>query len=68
VKPLKAKLTALGKRHIRQNGGKMAEKWRRVEDIYDYSGLYRFSKISSEIPKVGISGCRKKRSLNGTFF
>jgi hypothetical protein len=39
VKPLKAKLTALGERHIRQNGGKMAEKWRRTEDFYDYSEL-----------------------------
>jgi len=39
MKPLKAKLTALGKRHIRQNGGKMAEKWRRTEDFYDYSEL-----------------------------
>ena len=39
MKPLKAKLTALGERHIRQNGGKMAEKWRRTEDFYDYSGL-----------------------------
>ena len=39
MKPLKAKLTALGKRHIRQNGGKMAEKWRRAEDFYDYSEL-----------------------------
>ena len=35
MKPLKAKLTALGERHIRQNGGKMAEKWRRTEDFYD---------------------------------
>jgi hypothetical protein len=35
VKPLKAKLTALGERHIRQNGGEMAEKWRRTEDFYD---------------------------------
>jgi hypothetical protein len=39
VKPLKAKLTALGERHIRQSGGKMAEKWRRTEDFYDYSEL-----------------------------
>jgi hypothetical protein len=39
VKPLKAKLTALGERHIRQNGGEMAEKWRRTEDFYDYSEL-----------------------------
>ena len=30
--------------------------------------LYRFSKISSEIREAGISGCRKKRSNNGTFF
>jgi hypothetical protein len=30
--------------------------------------LYRFSKISSEIQKVGISGCIKKRSFTGTFF
>jgi hypothetical protein len=30
--------------------------------------LYRFSKISSEIYKDGISGCRKKPSNNGTFF
>ena len=30
--------------------------------------LYRFSKILSEIPKVGISDCRKKRSFIGTFF
>jgi hypothetical protein len=30
--------------------------------------LYRFSKINSEIRKGGISGCRKKRSYNGTFF
>ncbi len=30
--------------------------------------LHRFSKINSEIRKVGISGCRKKRSNNGTFF
>jgi hypothetical protein len=29
--------------------------------------LYRFLKISSEIRKAGISGCRKKRSNNGTF-
>jgi hypothetical protein len=39
VKPLKAKLTAFGERHIRQSGGKMAEKWRRTEDFYDYSEL-----------------------------
>ena len=39
MKPLKAKLTALGERHIRQNGGKMAEKWRRTEDFYYYSEL-----------------------------
>ena len=39
MKPLKAKLTALGERHIRQNGGKMTEKWRRTEDFYDYSEL-----------------------------
>ena len=39
MKPLKAKLTALGERHIRQSGGKMAEKWRRTEDFYDYSEL-----------------------------
>ena len=39
MKPLKAKLTALGERHIRQNGGEMAEKWRRTEDFYDYSEL-----------------------------
>ena len=34
----------------------------------DFFGLYRFSKISSEIRKAGISGCRKKRSKDGTFF
>ena len=39
MKPLKAKLTALGVRHIRQNGGKIAEKWRRTEDFYDNSEL-----------------------------
>ena len=39
MKPLKAKLTALGERHICQNGGEMAEKWRRTEDFYDYSEL-----------------------------
>ena len=31
-------------------------------------GLYRFSKIDSEILKAGINGCRKKRLDNGTFF
>ena len=30
--------------------------------------LYHFSKISSEIRKDGISGCRKNRSSNGTVF
>jgi hypothetical protein len=30
--------------------------------------LYRFSKISSEIPKVGISGCRKNGLLTERFF
>jgi hypothetical protein len=30
--------------------------------------LYRFLKISSETPKVGIRGCRKKPSRNGSFF
>ena len=32
------------------------------------SELLPLSKISSEILKVGINGCRKKRSFNGTFF
>ncbi len=39
MRPLRAKLTALGERYIRQNGGKMAEKWRRTEDFYDNSEL-----------------------------
>ena len=30
--------------------------------------LYRFLKISSEIPKVGISGSRKKGRLTDRFF
>ena len=33
-----------------------------------WSEIYHFSKISSEIRKDGISGCRKKRSDNGIFF
>jgi hypothetical protein len=30
--------------------------------------IYRFSKISSEIPKVGISGCKKNGRFTERFF
>jgi len=39
MRPLKAKLTALGERYIRQNGGKMAEKWRRTGRFLWFFGV-----------------------------
>jgi len=46
----------------------VVEKNAQKADRFLTTTLYRFSKISSEIRKAGISGCRKKRSINGTFF
>ena len=52
MKPLKAKLTALGERHIRQNGGKTAEKWRGTEDFYDNSEL-KDEKGNQNLSRIG---------------
>ncbi len=43
--------------------------WRNVlmKQVDGLEPLNRFSKISSEIRKGGVSGCRKERSNNGTF-
>ena len=57
MKPLKAKLTALGERHIRQNGGKMAEKWRRTEDFYDNSEL-KDEKGNQNWGRIGFLRCK----------